>query len=106
MNAPILLFSLCLLLAFSVPSWGGSKNTGIPQPIPQTPQQVKKPIIPSAPIQAGDYIRDPRKPMEMRQYLKELKIKQKEAGANQAAAREKAAAPGKPAPQPTKGGTK
>lgn len=96
MQAPIAVFSLCLLLAFAVPSWGASTNKSSPT----VPPQVTKPIIPSAPIKAGNYTRDPRKPMEMRQYLKDLKLKQQKTAAERAAARAKQAAPVK-----TEGGT-
>lgn len=102
MHRTIILFSLCLLMALAVPSWGGSTKKSSPT----TPQQVTKPIIPAAPIQAGNYTRDPKKPMEMRQYLKELKLKQQEAVANRAAARAKQAAPDTAAPQKTEGGAK
>lgn len=102
MQAPIAVVSLCLLLALAVPSWGA----GIKKSSPTVPQQVTEPIIPSAPVQAGNYTRDPRKPMEMRQYLKELKQKQQEAAAERAAARAKQAAPDTAAPVHTEGGTK
>jgi hypothetical protein len=102
MQVPIAVFSLCLLIALAVPSWGASTKKSPPT----VPQQVTKPIIPSAPIKAGNYTRDPRKPMEMRQYLKELKQKQQEAAANRAAARAKQAAPDTAAPLQTEGGTK
>lgn len=101
MQAPIAVFSLCLLLALAVPSWGASPKKGSPT----VPQQATKSIIPTTPIKAGNYTRDPRKPMEMRQYLKDLKQKQQEAAANRAAARAKQAAPDTAAPLQTEGGT-
>ena len=102
MQAPIAIFSLCLLLALAVPSWGASTKKSSPK----VPQQVTKPIIPAAPIKAGNYTRDPRKPMEMRQYLKELKQKQQQAATNRAAAQAKQAAPDTAAPLHMEGGTK
>lgn len=87
MQTRLTLFVICLLLALSVPAWGESGSPGK--------------AAPAGPIKAGNYMRDPSKPMEMRKYLKELKQKQK------AAAAKKAASQAGQAENPqTKGGTK
>jgi Tfp pilus assembly protein FimV len=101
MQAPIVLFSLCLLLALAVPSWGGNKKNCSPKPS----QQVTVPPTPV--VSTGAYKRDPSKVKETQQYLKSLQQKAKQAAANQAAARAKLAGPETTTPpQPTEGGTK
>jgi hypothetical protein len=95
MQKKLALIAVCLLPAFATPTWGGSAATA-GKAAPKSGTAV---AAPKAPVQAGNYKRDPSKPMAMRQYLKELKEKQK------AAAKNAASKAGQTAPQPTEGGT-
>jgi hypothetical protein len=103
MQAPTILFSLCLILALAVPSWGVSKKSCTPK----SPQHTTVTVAPASHVvPAGAYTRDPAKIKEMQQYLKTLRLKAKEAAANRAAANAKLAGPEKTAPpQQTEGGT-
>jgi hypothetical protein len=99
MRAPLILFSLCLILALAIPSWGGSKKSCTPK-LPQQTAVTAPDVIP-----VGKYIREPGKIKERQQYLKMMQQKAKEAAANRAAANAKLAGPGKTAPpQQTEGG--
>lgn len=100
MHAQLIMFVMCLLLALAVPSWGAGKGSA-KTIAPLKTTTVKGPVVPKASISPSGFIRDPSKPMAMRQYNKEMLSKQKEAAANRAAARAKLADP-----QPTEGGTK
>ncbi len=85
MQAPIILFSLCLLLALAAPSWGG-KNKNSPQ---KPPEQAT--VAPAPVVLPGGYVRKPADIKERQQYLKNLQQKAKEAAANRAAAKAKQA---------------
>lgn len=95
------LFAICLLLAFSVPAWGES-NDGTAN---ETAVQGNEATAPATSFKAGDYQRDPRDAMKMRQYLKNLHQKQKEVAAGIAATKAKNAAPEAAAPEKSEGGT-
>lgn len=96
MQKRLALIAVCLLPAFAAPTWGGSAATANKA----TPKAGTAATAPAAPVQAGNYKRDPGKPMAMRQYLKDLKQKQKAAAAKNTATQARQAAP-----QPTEGGT-
>jgi len=100
MQTQLTLLIMCLLLAFAVPTWGGT-NGNSKSTTPKKAAVVTAPAVPKATTSPSGYVRDPSEPMAMRQYLKELKLKQKEAAAKNAAAQA-----GKAQPQQTKGGAK
>lgn len=100
MQATLVLFSLCLIMALAVPSWGGSKKSS-PN---KTPQQVS--VTPAPVVLPGGYVRDATQARKMQQHLKEMRLKAKEAAASREAAKAEQADPATTAPpQQNKGGT-
>ncbi len=85
MQAPTIVFGLCLILAFAVPSWGGKNKSA-----PQNPSQQTS-VTPAPVALPGGYVRNPADIKERQQYLKNLQQKAKEAAANRAAAKAKQA---------------
>lgn len=100
MHAQLAMFVMCLLLACAVPTWGAGKASNKSR-APQKAAVATAPAAPAPTISPSGYVRDPSKPMAMRQYEKEMRLKQKQAAANRAAARARLANP-----QPAEGGTK
>lgn len=84
---------MCLLLALAIPAWGANgKPAGKKGSVKKT-AVVATPAVPKATVSPSGYVRDPSKPMAMRQYLKELKQRQKAAASNAAAKAGKADTP-------------
>ncbi|MGA7827097.1 MAG: hypothetical protein WCA04_05530 [Geobacteraceae bacterium] len=100
MQSTIVIFSVCLLLALAVPSWGDCTKSSPAK----SPQQV---TAPSAPIVLpGGYVRNPAEIKARQQYFKNLRLKAKEAAANRAAAKAKQAGQQTTTPpQQTQGGS-
>lgn len=84
---------MCLLLALAIPAWGANGKTAGKKGSAKKTTVVKTPAVPKATVSPSGYVRDPSKPMAMRQYLKELKQKQKAAAENAAAKAGKADTP-------------
>jgi len=105
MHAQLVMFVMCLLLALAVPSWGAG-NGSAKTKAPQKTTVVTAPAATAPTISPSGYVRDPSKPMAMRQYEKEMRQKQQQAAANRTAASARLATPGTASPQSTKGGTK
>jgi hypothetical protein len=105
MHAQLAILVVCLLVALAAPSWGAGKGSTKTK-APGKTTVVTAPVAPAPTISPSGYVRDPSKPMAMRQYNREMLKKQKEAASNRAAARARLAKPGTAAPQPNEGGTK
>jgi len=86
MQKRLSLLVMCLLLTFAIPAWGANGKESVKNGSAKKTTVVSTPAIPKATVSPSGYVRDPSKPMAMRQYLKELKQKQKAAAAKNSAA--------------------